>query len=236
MDGTEGAEGEFKDLTGQETPPVKPETTSTEPTKETPPAPKTYTEEDRKTWEKSVSDAKANEGRLRKAHEQALSDKKALEERIADIERKAEEAELEKYKDDPETLDVVKERQQLRKEKLAVEAEKRRHADDLAEVQSYKRQKTASEIAAKYGVNADTLIDLSDGTPEKMEALAKVLPKLVPETPKTPEKKEEKKEVPHADSGLGNGGSGELTSEQAEKLSMEDYAAHPSVKKRYGMK
>ncbi len=102
---------------------------------------------------------------------------------------------------------------------------------DIADVKEFKKFKGAVEIVSRdefKGVKADDLVNLTDGSPDKMEALAKVLvltvnpnpaPPIPPETPPDP--------------GSNIGGTGQLSNEEMETMSMEQYASHPSNKGRF---
>lgn len=147
----------------------------------TPGEPKTYTEEE---VAKIQNDGKATLGRVQKALEVAEARATSVEGTLAQLQKEKDEAELEVARGDSESLSIYQAKQSLRRR----EAELLKRDQDLAkqqvefedaitEVKAFKATKKASEIATKYGVESSTLIELTDGTPERMEALAKVLPK-----------------------------------------------------------
>lgn len=160
-----------------------------------------------KASEKQEKAAQAAEARAERAQ-------KALDEaqkRLDDAERKS-------YGDSPDGLKLF-ERQVALRQKIADvekrEAELARNeaeiASEAAEAKQYRVEKLAREIAEKNGVDADLLMALTDGTPEKMEKLAQALPKKTSEP------------TPKPDSGKAASGFGTLTMEQLEKLPMDKY-------------
>ena len=101
---------------------------------------------------------------------------------------------------------------------------------DIAEVKGLKILQSANEIVSRdefKGVPANSLVELTDGSPDKMEALAKVLalslgnepPPKPPENPPDP--------------GSNLGGVAQLTPEQMENMTTEEYAKHPSNVARF---
>ncbi len=201
------------------------------------PTPKTFTEEQVK---KQVDDALAKAGRdvkiledKQKALKQSEDELKQREFKLAEWQRTRDEEELESVQDDPDKLNVIQERQRIREDKRkiaeerkAIEAEKAQHAEDIRIAQETKREATIQNIASKYGIDAQVLKDL-DLSPEQTEKVAAKFSKA-----RTSKTKDDYK----PDSGETRGGTSRLTPEKAESLSMEDYARHPDVKARYGMK
>lgn len=153
--------------------------------------PRTFSD---KEMQKLVSDAKAEAGRekleaakLRQSNlEQQLANATS---QLADFQKKMDDAELEAARADPQLLTVYQQRQnlrqrelQLQKDKALHEAERSQHAQDIAESKQLKRERQAQEIAVKYGVDAALLVSVTDGTPDKMEQLAKAISKKPPST------------------------------------------------------
>ena len=92
--------------------------------------------------------------------------------------------------------------EKLRLENAELERKKAEHDEDLKEVKGMKALRVAMDIAAKHkGVEASTLVDLTDGKRESMEKLAKALSGVKPkETSEKPSK---------PDSGDNDGGGGQ---------------------------
>ena len=149
----------------------------------------------------------------------------AAEEALANAERAKEEAEFEGVRDNPDALSTLKAKKavkdaqaQLARDRAQLAREKAEHEEALSEVAKYKTAQKAAEIASKYkGVEASELIDLTDGTPEKMEKMAIRL-----SGGKTRESKQEEKPF-QPDSGDGRGGKGKPTMEQLENEPIESY-------------
>lgn len=129
----------------------------------------------------------------RKGEEAARVLKEAQKERAEaeKMRREQEQQELERFSGDPEGLEVVKARQRQR----VRDEEFRRKQEDLDLRDSLLKEKESkykdSELKAsvegivtKYpGVVAEDLLTFTDGTPEKMEALAKRLSAIRPVKP-----------------------------------------------------
>lgn len=159
--------------------------------------PRTYTEEQ---MQKVVNDTLAKRGRELAAEHKTRADKAerqvtSLQAQIAQskaaseaLQRRMDELEEAKFGDNADALSLHRSRQQLRADRARLEQEKADLEkqqgdleDDLAEAKAYKAKKEADTIAANYdGVDAQDLVDYTDGTPEKMEALAKKLGKPKP--------------------------------------------------------
>jgi hypothetical protein len=217
--GTDGTENQV-DAT------LNPETTET---------PKTVTitkEEHEKAVREARTAALADVGRLRKESENAVKAAQAAQLRIDKLLKEQEAAELEAASGNPEQLSAVQERQKRRRAESELESAKQQldsANEKIKQIETEKSQtvleQLVTKLAAKYNVSADRLSKLAkhtDGSQEEIEDLAKELPKIqTPQPLKT-------------DSNLGNGGASDvLTNEQIEKMSAEEYARHPSVKKRY---
>lgn len=135
------------------------------------------------TLEKAVTKAaKATEAAEKRAAgaEEALS--RAAQER--------EKAELEGIGDNADALSIfhgkrtLREGQEtLRRETAELERSKAEHAEALAEVAQVKILQVATEIASRNKVDASTLVELTDGTKDAMEKLAKVLGSVKPKEP-----------------------------------------------------
>jgi len=156
----------------------------------------------------------AFENRANEADVRATKAQKALNEAVA----KLEDAERKSLGDKPEAIALFEERvKQRQKDADLAEREARiaqREADNaekIARAEKYEISERAKVIATEYGVSADLLISLTDGSQEKMEILAKSLPKKDGETP------------PKPDSGKSSSGKGRLTLKQLEDLDMDKY-------------
>tara|TARA_Y100000310_G_C20701833_1_gene830676 strand:+ start:2199 stop:2852 length:654 start_codon:yes stop_codon:yes gene_type:complete len=137
---------------------------------------------------KAVSDALAAAGRDAKTIKDMREEADATLKRARETEDGAKEArrqsELAVVRDDPEALSAVRQRHQsedYRQQGLRAQEDadnKLEEAKRLTQVSALKEaQAKASALSVETGVDADTLMNLSDGNPDKMEALAKVLPK-----------------------------------------------------------
>ena len=212
------------------------------PTPSTPP--ETYTKEQ---VEKLVSERHSKlDKRIAELEKVTAKSTKAVElaeKRAADAEaafvkaqKEKDDADLEAIRDNPDALTQyqIKVRHRERDAELTRREREliQREAEDeeaKQELLEFKQTKLASEIASKFeGVDPATLTELTDGSAEKMELLAKKLGTL----------KVKKEEVPGSpefkpDSGLTSGGARKLTAEQIETMPVETYAQHPSVKERY---
>ena len=115
------------------------------------------------------------------------------------------------------------------------EEQKAQHAADIAEAKGFKTLQAATEIVSRdefKGVKADDLTKLTDGSPDKMEALAKILVIANNPNPATPVDPSKPSETP-PDPGSNIGGAGQLSIDQIDNMSVEDYMNHPSNKNRF---
>jgi chromosome segregation ATPase len=193
-------------------------------------SPKTYTEAEVEAQvQKRLSDKLADVGRKSKQHSDHLETQiRASQDTITALQKQIDEVEEGRYKDNPDAMSVYQMKRQLRDErakllegKQELDRQRQEHQAEIDESKAYKRLRKAQEIAARYtGINPEELVNLTDGSDERMEALAKRIgkPKQEPK-PKTEPTAEVK-----PDSGVTSGG-GQLTPEIADKLSMEEYAA-----------
>lgn len=159
-------------------------------------------------FNKKLSDTLAAKGR----DDRSLTVRKeALEAR----EKEWEDAEVERLQGNEEELSLFQRKQAQKKREVewqwTVDEAKRIKEEN----ESFKRERKALEIASQYGVDSTLLLTLTDGTPEKMEALAKALPKLTPEAPK---------KTLRTDSGAGYGGAEDLSKLTARQLAERGYA------------
>jgi len=182
-----------------------------------------YTEEEIK---KLVNDGRADLGReLKAAREESEKLKRELADvaaRIKEYEQEKEQAEYAKVKDDPDKLSIYQQRQEIRK-RLAEATEKEKQlaereqklAEQEKEIDTYRRQQRAATIAAKYNVDPTPLAEYTDGSVEAMEGLAKAMARYRQQS-------QPSEVVP--DSLVTLGGGGRLSTEQLEKMTMEQYA------------
>ncbi len=188
--------------------------------------------------DKRLAELEKVTSRSTKAAEAAEARAKAAEAALAEARRKAEDSEREALKDSPDGLSLfekeVKHRESVAafaRQQAEWEAQKATHEADIEEAKSYKVVKMADEIAADAGVDAALLVSMTDAYTdstkrrEKMEALAKVLPKK-----ETGDNKPNLTKPPRPDSGKTSGRFGKPTLEQLEKMSMEQYSEY--VKER----
>lgn len=164
------------------------------PTPEVTETPKTFTKEE---VEKQVRDARsaalADIGRLRKESETAMKAAQKAQERIDNLLKEQEAAELAAAEGNPEQLSAVQERQKRRRteaELAKVQTELDTHKTRLQEIESEKEtiktDQMIREIADKQNVSYDRLASLAkrfkEVTPEAIEDLAQDLPKKQPPT------------------------------------------------------
>lgn len=220
MDETKGADMDSPLETGQ----------ASDSDKGNTPEPETYTKEQ---VDKIRSDTLAVAGRekaeVQKAAEAAKKSLESTQQKLSELEaeletmrREKDEAELETARQNPEALSVLQTKQSLRNQQAAIERKEREIQRREAEIEESAkaikesgRKARAQEIAREYGVDASTLIDLTDGSNEKMEALAKKLQK-----PSASGQEPQSK----PDSGVTSGTKGKLTKTQAHALPMDQYA------------
>lgn len=121
--------------------------------------------------EKAVSDALSKQGRV---HAEALKQ----------VQSRQDQKELDGLKDDPDEYKRVKGLQDGRRQAdeaslsmAEAEETKRQAKETLSKAEGILTKIKADEIASRDGLDADTLLKLSDGKVEKMEELAKHLSK-----------------------------------------------------------
>jgi membrane protein involved in colicin uptake len=165
---------------------------------------------------------------VRDAEERAMKAQQAYEDSM----KRIEEAERKSLGDSPDAVKLfeaqVKHRREVAEHERKVaefQSEKAKYEEDIAEAKQYKITKAADAIAEEYGVDASLLVSLTDGTSEKMERLAKSLPKKG--TDETVVRKQQK-----PDSGKRSSGYGNLTNEQLEKLPMDKYQEMVEARKK----
>ncbi len=148
----------------------------------------TYTQDQ---LEKAIREAKtsvmADARRFQVEGEKALKAAQDARDRLAQLERDREEAELEAAKDEPDKLRAIRLTQELRQHKAdlakardELAAKDAKLIDLTAREQEELRKVTVKEVAAKTGVSASLLAKLAkatDGTAEAIEDIAKDLPK-----------------------------------------------------------
>ena len=192
--------------------------------------PETYTKEQ---VDKIRSDTLATAGRERAEIQKAAdAAKKALDDsmqRLSDLEAEIEtlrkekdDTELEAARQNPDALSVLQAKQALRTQQANIEKKEREIQRREAEIEESTkalreagRMAEAQQLAREYDVDAQQLIDLTDGSRDKMEALAKRLQKPAASGQESTTK---------PDSGVTTGTRGKLTKEQAHKLPMDQYA------------
>jgi len=181
---------------------------------------------------KEISDKLAAAGRTAKqleAKAQAIETEKqalqAREEKIAQKEKEAEDKELAGAETDEEKakikakFDIKAANRELANKVAAFEKEKAEHAAELEAAQETKKEILIFDIAKEAKIDPSDLKDyikelqLENPTPEQIKAAAKRLKPAGEKTPLQP------------DSNKTKGGAGAFTAEQADKMSMDDYAA-----------
>ena len=156
--------------------------------------PRTYTEAE---FQAGISDTLSKRGRELAAEHKTRADKAerqvtALQGQITQaktaseaLQRQMDELEEARFGDNTDALSLHKGRQQLRSERAKLEQEKAAADNRIldleereAKVKGLESLRDANVIAAEFdGVDAQDLVDYTDGTPEKMKALAQKLGK-----------------------------------------------------------
>jgi len=144
----------------------------------------------------SVLDKKID--KLEKALSNASDRVKDAEERLSQWQKEREEEELQRAEGDSDAVTRIKARQKERERQAELakrEAELKEREEKVkevsAQVQEFERTQKAAEIAVKHGVDFNTLVKFTDGSPEAMEELAQRLarkgevPPIKPDSGKT---------------------------------------------------
>ena len=153
----------------------------------------------------------------------------AAEDALALARKEVEEAERKALGDTPDALSLFEAKlahkqaqESFRRQQEEFETQKAEWEDAITEAKQYKITKVANEVAAEAGVDPELLVSMTDGSREKMEKLAKVLPKKTAEDnvtlPKPPDSGKKSRVLTNP------------TVEQLDKMSMEQYAEY--VKER----
>ena len=160
-----------------------------------------------------------------KAIEAAAKRAQVAEDALVEARKKTQEAERAALGDTPEAVRLFDARVAQREAADALEERQRRFDDEraewedtIAEAKQYKTTRLANEIASEYDVDSELLVSLTDGSREKMERLAKSLPK------KEADDKTRLRRPP--DSGRKSTVLTNPTVEQLNNMSMEQYAAY----------
>jgi len=150
---------------------------------------------------KAKSDALAAAGRdfkglseAKKAIDNATATAKALLDRAEVRQKELDERELETVRDDPDRLQILRDRQSIRRERMALEKEKAdRSAEEahltaeLNEGRQSRRQSQISEIVQAQRIDQNKLADLIDDNMsiDTITKIASALPKVVTNTPRS---------------------------------------------------
>lgn len=142
--------------------------------------------------DKMILDAKSEWGRevapIKEASKRLSLLEQERNEWLSEKERllkEKDELELAAARDNPEAFDVIKGKQtnrtkeaEIKKKEMELRAKELEHSETLTRLEQFNKQQKAIEIASGYeGVDASVLLSVTDGTPEKMKALAEVLGK-----------------------------------------------------------
>ena len=146
-------------------------------------SPKTYTEAElQEAVRKRTSDRLAEAGRKAKQESESLQSQiKASNDTIAALQKQLDDAEDGHFKNNPDALTVSQMRRQLRderakllQEKTELDNQRKAHQTELDEAKSYRVLRLAEKVAEGYtDVDPQELVDLTDGSQERMEVLAK---------------------------------------------------------------
>ena len=202
--------------------------------------PKTYSQDEvdkligksNATLNREIASLKSNLATNKKTAETLQTQLNSTANMARELQKAKDEAEFNAIpRDNPDALSLFTARQahrdSVREHEATVAQFNEREAQfqaDIADLKEYNKLKAASEIVSRdefKGVKANDLVMLTDGSPEKMEALAKILA-LTATSPVRPAGSE----IP-PDPGSNLGGVSQLTTEQADMMSMEQYANHP---------
>jgi len=167
---------------------------------------------------------KAREGSL-KAQEAAAKRAKAAEDALELARKQIDEAERRALGDSPDALSLFDAKMahkqavyEFEDARRKFEEEKLQFQEDIAEAKQYKVTKLADDIASEYEVDSALLVQMTDGSREKMEKLAKVLPKKTAEDklnlPKPPDSNRKSRVLTNP------------TTDQLNNMSMEEYARY----------
>lgn len=182
------------------------------------------------SWDKQMAEVQKQlkeYGRVSKASEGKL---KNLETELSQERKRADDAERRALGETPEPdalsqyearLTLRRDREKLEEDRARLEDEKVAHEEEIADARREKTLRLAGEIASQYGVESSLLVTLTDGSREKMEALAKALPRK-----EADDNKPNLQKPPKPDSGRKSGTpGGPKTLKQMEEMSMSDYEA-----------
>ena len=155
--------------------------------------PKTFTRESVEAEkQKAISDALSAAGRNAKALEIREQAVREAEARVAEDAKRRDEAYEESIKEDTEKLREWKATKSLKGKEASLaqreadfERERAEHKDTIEAANKVNRSADAQRIATEQKVDVKALLDFGGDTPESMETLAKVLPKIVAEPMKT---------------------------------------------------
>ena len=220
MDGKENTKQDALQETGQ------PSVEKTSPSLE----PRTYAKEEvdklirerHSTLDKHIADL----NKQLKLKEEEAGEVQGLKAKVAELEEEQERKELAEAGDNPDLKRQIQDRKisrqrqsDLDKRERELKARELEHEEAIKAVTQYNLGKLAGEIVSKYpGIEAADLIELGDGSPEKMEKIAQRLSKKEPLGLRP-------------DSGI-SVGSGEPTIEQLDKMTPEEYAEWRRKKKK----
>ena len=120
---------------------------------------------------------------LEKSHASKDAELAGLKEQMAQIQREKDEADMERFQDDPEGLKAAQERKahretkaELARTRQEIEHLKVAEAEHLKASQRDREGEAIKALAAKYGVDAKKLTNLLEGIPEeRREGIAEAL-------------------------------------------------------------
>jgi len=173
--------------------------------------PQTYTQDQLSA---AVQNALIKAGRDAKSFElkgQSLTEREA---KVKAWEEQQERAQLEAIKNNPEALDLHKQRKTLREERATLEKEKLEHAEEIRIARETKREIAIWEIAQKHNADPVKLKELNVEDMGQLEKIAEALGK--PQEPKEPSQ--------HIDSGLTTGAKKSLSSLTADEKLAKGFA------------
>ncbi len=176
------------------------------------------------TLDKRIFELEKSQLKYTKALEAAAQRTKNAELSLALAQKERDDAERRALGDSPDALTLFEAKIKHKQDVEAMEERQRKFEEDksewedaISEAKQHKVAKIADEVASEYEVDSELLVSMTDGTREKMEKLAKVLPKKtaddVPIIPRRPPDSGKKSRV------LTN-----PTVEQLSKMSMGQYA------------
>lgn len=180
---------------------------------------KTYTQSE---MDKAIQADRISRGRDAKAFEVREKSLTEREERIKAEEAKIEAAEVERLKDNPEALDLHKQRKAIKEERAALERDKAEHSATIKAAQDSVREKAIWGIAAEHREDPKEMADLFNRLNglgiDDMEKLGQIADAIAPKkAEESAEEQDEGKAPFNPDSNVTSGSGKQYTGVSFEK-------------------